>query len=94
MRICPECSGAGYYAIDHYSPGSRYGHRQTEHVCETCQGEGMLNEETIQIGNLTIYYVQNEQGLLITYAEQAGKPYLLDDEEAEELTTAIEEITR
>lgn len=54
----------------------------------------MNNEKTIQIGNLTVYYVQNEQITIITYAEQAGETYFLDDDEVEELTTAIEEITR
>jgi hypothetical protein len=54
----------------------------------------MNNEKTIQIGNLTVYYVQNDRHTVITYAEQNGKPYILDDDEAEEITTAIEEITR
>ena len=54
----------------------------------------MNNEKTIQIGNLTVYYVQNDRHTVITYAEQAGETYILDDDEVEELTTTIERITR
>lgn len=54
----------------------------------------MNGEKTIQIGNLTVYYVQNDRYTIITYAEQAGETYMLDEEEVEELTTAIERMTR
>lgn len=49
-----------------------------------------MKEKTMTIGSLVVYYIRNKGTVVITYAEQAGVPYILDDEEAREVEEVIQ----
>lgn len=49
-----------------------------------------MKERATTIGSLTVYYRVTARGMEVTYCEQAGRPYVLTDEELAEVLETLE----
>lgn len=48
-KTCDSCNGEGDYEVDGFDPTSRYGHTQSIHICDDCNGRGYEMLENVNI---------------------------------------------